>query len=580
MDAQTATLYQTLAKELAQPGETLLQTGTERAAVSVRTRLNSWLIVGIALAFAAANLLSAWYNNGMYDWEFFWTIITIILLLEGLLLWSVTRAARARRMAPRLQSATPDPPRLTARALCIGALTGDDELAPLLIPPLAPLEATLAHSVVPDTVMVASPDGQLQRDTYIVSGVNVVLWTVLFAEQGYSYFQGVSPLPWQALLSFSVLLLLSLWQLVTFWRRSRRFAVEARADGLYWRSGRRQHHLYWDNMRGWVVLYLPPKNLFARETPSAIYAALGSQESLIWFSKPREGRTEDAGQQLARIVQARVNLPLRNLTAGAMRILGQSQERRRRTRRPPVADAEWDMVSDYFATHLISAVTIGATLVLLIVGLALPWAQQRHFGGQLAQAAIAPSALRDSLTTNALHWTPAPSDDATAPYFAFTPSGYVFNSQTCCDVSSLMARPVGDALVEVTVRQQSDFDLSAVGMLFRANASDHTALAFTITPGGEWHLTQFILGVDGVLTNPRELRHEGLLGGVRSIHQGSDATNRLAVLMRGSSYTFFVNGQFVGGYWTIGMPQSGQVGIYVEGTGGVATFSDLLISPS
>ncbi len=333
-------------------------------------------------------------------------------------------------------------------------------------------------------------------------------------------------------------------------------------------------------MRGLVVLYLTPKNLFARETPGAIYAAIGSQESLIWFSKPREGHTENAGQQLARLVQARVNPPLRNLTAGAMRILGQSENRRRRTRRPPIADAEWNTVSGYFGTHPVSAVTMGATLVLLIAGLALPWAQQRHFGGQLAQAAIAPSALRDSLTTNALHWTPAPSDDATVPYFAFTPSGYVFNSQTCCDVSSLMARPVGDALVEVTVRQQSDFDLSAVGMLFRANASDHTALAFTITPGGEWHLTQFILGVDGVLTNPRELRHEGLLGGVRSIHQGSDATNRLAVLMRGSSYTFFVNGQFVGGYWTIGMPQPGQVGVYVEGTGGVATFSDLLISPS
>ncbi len=107
MDAQTAALYQTLAKELAQPSETLLQTGTERAAVSVRARLNGWLIVGTALAFAAANLVSAWYNNGMYDWGFFWTIITIMLLLEGLLLWSVIRAARARRMAAHLHPTTP-----------------------------------------------------------------------------------------------------------------------------------------------------------------------------------------------------------------------------------------------------------------------------------------------------------------------------------------------------------------------------------------------------------------------------------------------------------------------------------------
>lgn len=578
MDAQTAALYQTLAKELAQPGVTLLQTGSERDAVPGRARRNNWVIVVIAFAFALANLVSAWYFDGMYDWGFFWTIIAIMLLLEGSLLWVVIRTARRRRMAPHLQSATPDPPRLTARALCIGALHGDDELAPVLTPRLAPAEQTLAPRAVPDTVMVAPPDGQLRQESYLVPGVNAGLFSVLFAEQGYSYFQGASPLPWQALLSFSALLFLSLWQLVMIRRRTRRFAVEALGDGLYWRSGRRQRHLPWDDVRGWVVLYLPPKDHFTRETLGAIYAALGSQESLIWFSKPRKGRSEDAGQQLARIVQARVNLPLRNLTAGAMRILGQSQQKSRRTRRPPEVDGEWNTVFGYFAAHTISVVTIGATLVLLIVGLALPWAQQRHFGGQLAQAATAPSAMRDPLTTTALHWTPAPADATTS--FAFTPSGYVFNGQACCDVSSLMARPLADALVEMTVRRQSDFDLSAVGLLFRASASDHTALAFTITPSGEWHLTQFTLGADGALTNSRELRHEGLIGGVRSIHQGSDATNRLAVLMRGSSYTFFVNGQFVGGYWTIGMPQSGQVGVYAEGGDGLATFSDLLIAPS
>ena len=107
MDAQTAALYRTLAKELAQPGETLLQTGVERDAVSARARRSTWLVVVIALAFAAANLLSAWYFDGMYDWGFFWTIIIIMLLFEGLLLWSVTRAARARRMAPIC-----NPPRL------------------------------------------------------------------------------------------------------------------------------------------------------------------------------------------------------------------------------------------------------------------------------------------------------------------------------------------------------------------------------------------------------------------------------------------------------------------------------------
>ena len=72
--------------------------------------------------------------------------------------------------------------------------------------------------------------------------------------------------------------------------------------------------------------------------------------------------------------------------------------------------------------------------------------------------------MRDLLTTNALHWTPAPPNAATS--FAFAPGGYIFNGQDCCDVSSLMAWPLGDALVGVTVRQQSDFDLSGWAFYF------------------------------------------------------------------------------------------------------------------
>jgi hypothetical protein len=102
---------------------------------------------------------------------------------------------------------------------------------------------------------------------------------------------------------------------------------------------------------------------------------------------------------------------------------------------------------------------------------------------------------------------------------------------------------------------------------------------FAITPSAEWHLLQFALGDDGSLSLEHELRYEGVLFGVGAIHQGLDATNRLAVLMHGSSYTFFVNGQFVGGYQVDDLPQSGQVGVYAGGMNGPITFSDLLISP-
>ena len=73
-------------------------------------------------------------------------------------------------------------------------------------------------------------------------------------------------------------------------------------------------------------------------------------------------------------------------------------------------------------------------------------------------------------------------------------------------------------------------------------------------------MLQFTMGDDGSLTHERDLRYEGVIFGVGAIHRGVDATNRLAVLMNGSSYTFFVNGQFVGGYQASDLPQMGRWG--------------------
>lgn len=222
--------------------------------------------------------------------------------------------------------------------------------------------------------------------------------------------------------------------------------------------------------------------------------------------------------------------------------------------------------------------SLALTLLLHIAGIMLPYGQQWYFGGQLTHLETAEFAVSNPLTANTLRWTPAPPDAASS--FHFTTSGYVFTSDTCCDVNSRIASAVTNGLIEITIRQQSDFDLSNVGILFRANTSSHTALAFTITPGGEWHIQRLSLAADGTITDERDQRAEGIFWGVHPIHQGQDATNWLAVLMDGASYTFYVNGQFLGGYHANDLPQTGQVGVYAEGTGGPTTFSDLVIAPA
>jgi hypothetical protein len=81
------------------------------------------------------------------------------------------------------------------------------------------------------------------------------------------------------------------------------------------------------------------------------------------------------------------------------------------------------------------------------------------------------------------------------------------------------------------------------------------------------------------MTHEEELVYEGVLSPVSAIRRGSDATNRLAVIMRGSSYAFFINDQFVGIYHDRG-PTTGRVGVFVDGLGDAVAFSDLAVYPA
>jgi hypothetical protein len=405
-----------------------------------------------------------------------------------------------------------DPPPLTARALCVAALNGDDELTPHIALANEPAEAPPPLNIAPAIVQVLSSQREVQRWGFATPGVNLGLAAFLFGGQVFPYVIGGRPIPWQLLVVFPLLVALNLWEFIASRYASRPFTVEARADSLRWSKGRRQYHLPWDEARGWAILYLPPKNLFAGAPPSAIYTVIGEHDSLTWLSLPD---AEASGERLAQIIQEHLNLPLRNLTAGAMRIIRQPA---RRQRQPTLqlTDPRPHNLWEYFAEHPLATVSLALTLLLLIAGIMLPYGQQWYFGGQLTHLETAEFAVSNPLTANTLRWTPAPPDAASS--FHFTTSGYVFTSDTCCDVNSRIASAVTNGLIEITIRQQSDFDLSKVGILFRANTSSHTALAFTITPGGEWHIQRLSLAADGTITDERDQRAEGIFWGVHPIH--------------------------------------------------------------
>ena len=523
---------------------------------------------------ALASLIILWYSNGLYDWMWYWIFAIGGLLVQIVVLWGAWYVRRQERRAPGGISA---PGQVSIRSLRRGALAGDDGLAPPITIP-----GSTAAAPQPDagatSFRVATPESRLLRGQQILYGVGLianvaiaVMWTLFLIVQRTLSIPPVAP--WQLIVLYAWLAILYGLRFVTITRKARTISVEVRADGLHWRT----HTLPWSEVRGWSIFAMNPVRI-SNPRPNIIYAIIGEHASLTWLTYPPFTRTGEPGQQLAQLVHAHMTLPLRDLNPGALSISyavpGMSTWRRALA----LAISDLRTGEGILLRFPVAMLTFALSVLVLLGGILTPPAQQWYFGGQLTRLETSTAHISDPLTANTLQWAPTSPDAGKG--FAFTPQGYVYLSTTCCDASSLIAQPMNNGLVEVTVRQQVDFKLNEVGILFRANSDSNTMLAFTITPSGEWNLNLLPIQGDGPESDYRLLRNEGILGGIAAIHQGLDATNRLAVLMQGSTFTFFVNGQYIGKYQSNDVPQSGQVGVYAGDMSGPITFSDLLISPA
>jgi hypothetical protein len=163
--------------------------------------------------------------------------------------------------------------------------------------------------------------------------------------------------------------------------------------------------------------------------------------------------------------------------------------------------------------------------------------------------------------------------------FSFTSSGYELTSEQeyCCDVFGWGPTNYADATVEVTVHQVTDFDLSEAGLVVRADDGSPSFLVFAVTPKGDWRLEWLRQSSDGEYV-PETLMWDGVIVPVGAVHRGNDATNRLAVIMRGGAYVFFINGQVVGTYQGAG-PVATHVGVYSDGLSDSATFTNFAVYP-
>ena len=127
-------------------------------------------------------------------------------------------------------------------------------------------------------------------------------------------------------------------------------------------------------------------------------------------------------------------------------------------------------------------------------------------------------------------------------------------------------------LVEVTGRTGGDFDLGGVGFIVANSADSSDALSFRVTPSGEYWLDRYSpQNPDGYKT--LAIVHDG------AIHAGFETPNRIGVLVRGSQYTFYVNGQFATSYDDDAL-RGGIVALYVDETSEQGTFLDVAVYPA
>ncbi len=367
------------------------------------------------------------------------------------------------------------------------------------------------------------------------------------------------------------------------------YTVVADERGLMWRQRGRPRHAFWRDMRSLSLIELPEFGGWLGRASRRVYVLDAGDASLTWTPSP-SGRNRKRGANasvlLSDFVFARTGLSLRDLTSKATTVVEARQQMGNRAAwrawlSSVVGDAPAAAERRLRVTLLYLPFTLSAllTLSLLGSGFAVARLQPGAYAGQLGAARASTPLLRDPLSENTGLW-PITTDGRQT----FAGGAYVLNVQKGREIYAWTPNAFGDVTLEVTMRYTTDFDLDQAGLVLRANDSSQTILIFTITPSGGWQLRR--LPLDGYASAnlrsiERTLVDEGnIYSPVGAIHQGLDATNHLAVLMRGSSYAFYINDQYVGAYHDDGGPTSGHVGMFVDTFAGTAAYTNLAIYPA
>jgi hypothetical protein len=216
----------------------------------------------------------------------------------------------------------------------------------------------------------------------------------------------------------------------------------------------------------------------------------------------------------------------------------------------------------------ILGVTLAPFLLLMLVSFGAMVVQAPYYNHLYQQAHAHAALYRDALTHADGEW---PVND----YIYFDNGVYHFqrSENDIYPTYTLAPRRYDHALVEVTGRTGGAFDLGGVGLTISGPDVTTPLLTFRATPDGKWWIErESKLGA----YDPHSFYD---IGDMSAIHQGFEVANQIAVLINGSDFTFYINGQYATGYHDDAL-NGAAVGLYLDNTSDSGDFSNFAVYPA
>jgi hypothetical protein len=417
------------------------------------------------------------------------------------------------------------------------------------------------------------------------------------------------------------------WWIFLPGRRQRLLAVDG--WGIRWRETRwrtREQTLAWQDIAAFCI---QRDFTFTRLSLgyNSTYLLLGNDVSFSWVVPARANDAQRAASELlARLVVTYTQKPLLDVTASldaarapelpfglsakfaadgrepAKTLLAELQAARRSAQRarPEVDGAPSDLAGylGNLAGDLMRPLRLkaryywinAALLALVAVGICGMWMidQQRsdvYIRTLSPRVAAETPLVSDSLTSDNHAWPVQAPTTADPTSLAFAHGGYAINGGPDQDNYTVWrGARYADLAVAVTLREIAAHDYDVAGLVAQvqgAGTGDADKIIFDISPlGGSWELFHYQPGQGP----PDDGWHYLGTGDSAAIHTGAGATNRLLLVIVGTTYLCYVNGQFVGGgvdsYASASSPHSGYAGLFVRAPSTVDVFNDFAIYPA